>query len=74
MLTGLLAAIFFHGTFDFFIFWSQQPNVDTGTGNTMLAGGALVSFIVSLVLCRKMIIHDQVISKQMYKNNKPPDA
>ena len=72
MLTGLLAAIFFHGTFDFFIFWSQQPGADPNTTNTALAGGAVVSFIISLILCRNMIISGQRISKHMFKDHTPP--
>ncbi|HVT86106.1 MAG TPA: PrsW family glutamic-type intramembrane protease [Chitinophagaceae bacterium] len=72
MLTGLLAAIFFHGTFDFFIFWSQQPGADPNSTNTALAGGAVVSFIISLVLCRNMIVSGQRISKHMFKDHTPP--
>jgi protease PrsW len=67
MLTGLIGAVFFHGSFDFFLFanettWGRQ------TGDGLLAGGALVSFIVSLVLCRRLIRRHQNISKELFKD------
>jgi protease PrsW len=65
---GLLSAIFFHGTFDFFIFASQKEMVGEQAGNGMLAAGALVSFIISLVLCRKLIRRQRVISAEMFKD------
>ena len=72
MLFGLIGAIFFHGTFDFFVFLNASQKVNQGTGNALLGGGAIVSFIVALLLCRKLIRRDQVISRQMFKDNKPP--
>lgn len=72
MLTGLLGAIFFHGAFDFFLFSSQYQFLGVDANNGMLAGGAIVSFIVSLVLCRKLIRKDQLISKAMFNKNQPP--
>lgn len=72
MLTGLIGAIIFHGTFDFFLFLSQQQAVNPNEGNTLIAGGAIVSFIISLVLCRRMILKDQRISRHMFKDHTPP--
>ncbi|MCC7400528.1 MAG: PrsW family intramembrane metalloprotease [Chitinophagaceae bacterium] len=72
MLTGLLGAIFFHGTFDFFLFLSQQQNANPNESNLMIAGGAVVSFIISLILCRNMIVKDQRISRHMFKDHTPP--
>ena len=72
MLFGLIGAIFFHGTFDYFLFLNQNQMVNTGTGNSLLGGGAIVSFIVSLILCRNLIRRDQAISKAMFKGNQPP--
>ncbi|MBS1622232.1 MAG: PrsW family intramembrane metalloprotease [Bacteroidetes bacterium] len=77
LLTGLLGAIFFHGTFDFFLFLNEIPTVSAQTGNGLLALGAIASFIISLVLCRKMILSNQRISKQIFKDRTlpplPPD-
>jgi RsiW-degrading membrane proteinase PrsW (M82 family) len=67
LLAGLLSAIFFHGTFDFFLFANDSP-WGRQTADGWLAGGALISFIVSLILCRKLIRHHQNISRQMFKD------
>lgn len=72
LLTGLALAILFHGTFDFFLFINQIPGVSENTGNGLLALGAIASFIISLVLCRRMILSDQRISKHMFKDHTPP--
>ena len=72
MLFGLIGAIFFHGTFDYFLLLNQNQLVNEGTSNEMLGGGAIVSFIVSLILCRKLIKKDRALSRTMFKDNKPP--
>jgi RsiW-degrading membrane proteinase PrsW (M82 family) len=72
MLFGLLGAIFFHGTFDFFIFLNQNQLVNEGTSNSLIGGGAIASFVVSLVLCRRLIRNDRMLSRQMFKDNQPP--
>lgn len=72
LLTGLLVAIFFHGTYDFFLFLTQYSYVGQQEGNQFLAGGALVSFIVSIILCRKLIKRDRNISREMFKPKAPP--
>lgn len=72
MLFGLLAAIFFHGTFDYFIFLNQNQMVTTGTSNGLLGGGAIASFVVSLILCRNLIKKDRALSRAMFKDNQPP--
>lgn len=68
MLTGLLGAIFFHGTYDFFLFVNQYSFVGQQQGNELLAAGALVSFIVALVLSRKLIRRQRSISQQTFKD------
>ena len=50
MLTGLLGAVFFHGTFDFFLFVNEKTFWSRQAGEGMLAGGALISFVISLLL------------------------
>lgn len=53
-LLGLLWAIVFHGTFDFFLF----------LGNSLLHfAGALASFIIAIYLSRRAIRKKQIISK-----------
>ena len=68
MLTGILGAIFFHGTYDFFLFVNEYSLVGQQAGNGLLAGGALVSFIIAIILSRKLIRRDRNISKQMFKD------
>jgi protease PrsW len=72
LITGLVVAIFFHGTYDFFLFLTQYSYVGREEGNQFLAGGALLSFIVSIILCRKLIRHHRNISKEMFKPKNPP--
>jgi protease PrsW len=73
MLAGLLGAIFFHGTFDFFLFVNESTVWGRQTGEGLLAGGALISFVIALLLSRKLIRQHRKISQQMFndKNNKP---
>ncbi|HSU26825.1 MAG TPA: PrsW family glutamic-type intramembrane protease [Chitinophagaceae bacterium] len=68
MLTGLLGAIFFHGAYDFFVFINQYSFVGRQAGNGMLAGGAIISLIIALVLSRKLIRSQQALSRQMFQD------
>lgn len=70
MVAGLVAAIFFHGTYDFFIFVAETTIWGKQTGEGLLAGGAIVSFIVALVLSRRLIKSHRALSKQMFKDKK----
>jgi protease PrsW len=67
LLTGLVAAILFHGTYDFFLFLVQFSYFGLQEGNQFLAVGALISFVVSIILCRKLIRQQRNISQQMFK-------
>ena len=68
MIMGLLSAIFFHGTFDFFLFVKDATFVGQQTADGLLAGGAIVSFIVALVLSRRLIRRQRAVSLQMFKD------
>jgi protease PrsW len=75
MLAGLLGAVFFHGTFDFFLFVSSGTVWGAETGEGLLALGAIVSFIIALRLSRKLIRLHRKISHNMFKNkNNDPIA
>jgi ribosomal protein S18 acetylase RimI-like enzyme len=65
-LAGLLGAVFFHGTYDFFLFLKSYSFVGRDISEGLLAGGAIASFVVSLILSRKLIRYHQLISKQMF--------
>lgn len=66
LLIGLLGAIFFHGTYDFFLFINQYSYVGKQMGEGLVGGGAIVSFIISLILCRKLIRRHTDLSKKMF--------
>lgn len=73
MVLGLAGAIFFHGTFDFFLFVNQYSFWGRSTSDGLLVGGAIASFVVALVLSRKLIRSQQDLSKETFKNrNIPP--
>ena len=67
MLTGLLGAMFFHGTFDFFLFVKEGTLIGQQTADGLLIGGALVSFVVALVLSRRLIRRQRSLSYEMFK-------
>ena len=68
--TGLLLAIFFHGTFDFFLFISKD---------WLQTLGAVISFVVAIYLSKKAIkshqtYSAQVIQSRMESNNEEPGS
>ena len=68
MLTGLLLAVFFHGTYDFFLFLPTYSHIGKELSEGLLAGGAIGSYIVCLILSRKLIRYHRNISQIMFKD------
>lgn len=68
LLTGLLCAIFFHGTFDFFLFIKDYSYAGKELSEVLLGGGAIISFIVSLILSRKLLRQQRNLSQEMFKD------
>ena len=68
MFTGLLIAIFFHGTYDFFLFLPTYSHIGKEMSEGLLAAGAIGSYIVCLVLSRKLIRYHRNISQIMFKD------
>lgn len=66
LFTGFLLAVFFHGTFDFFLFINQYSFVGRELSEGLLGAGAIASFIVSLVLSRKMFRWHRSLSQQVF--------
>ena len=54
-------AVFFHGTFDFFLFLNNIP---------LLSIGAIVSFVIAIRLSRKAINKHQQLSKEQHENRR----
>lgn len=67
LIVGLLAAIVCHGTYDFFLFLPRYSFVGMEAANQYLAYGGFVSFIISIVLCRKLIRRQRNLSREMFK-------
>lgn len=67
MLTGLFWAVFFHGTFDFFLFLQETPEVNKYISDGLLFAGAVISFIFAIRLSRKHIRLHHQLSKQLFK-------
>jgi RsiW-degrading membrane proteinase PrsW (M82 family) len=70
---GLFGAIFFHGTYDVFLLMPTYSY--WGLANKeyhFLTWGGILALVICLVLCRKLIIRDSKISKQMFKPKAPP--
>ena len=67
MLMGIGLAVFFHGTFDFFLFLQVNEKVNEYVSDSLLFGGAIASYLVAIILSRKHIRLHHKISKQMFK-------
>lgn len=68
MLTGILIAIFFHGTYDFFLFIPEYSHIGKEWSEGLLAAGAIGSYIVCLILSRRLIRYHRALSKSMFKD------
>ena len=68
MITGVLAAVFFHGTYDFFLFIKSYSFAGRHLSEVLLAAGAIGSYIICLVMSRKLIRQQRNISKQMFSD------
>jgi RsiW-degrading membrane proteinase PrsW (M82 family) len=64
---GLLAAVFFHGTFDFFIFLQANEAINEYVSDGLLFGGAVASYIVAIAMSRKHIKIHHDLSKKTFK-------
>jgi RsiW-degrading membrane proteinase PrsW (M82 family) len=68
---GLGLAVFFHGSFDFFLFLQNNPNVTRYISESLLIGSALVSYWIAIRLSLRSIRQHQTLSKQVF--DKPTD-
>lgn len=66
LLKGLLLAVFFHGAFDFFLFLQDSPQVKQYVSNTLLFGGALLSYWLAIRLSLRSIRLHQELSRAVY--------
>jgi RsiW-degrading membrane proteinase PrsW (M82 family) len=68
---GLLIAVFFHGTFDFFLFLQNNPNITRYVSQSLLIGASLVTYLIAIRLSLRSIRQHQALSKQVF--DKPND-
>jgi RsiW-degrading membrane proteinase PrsW (M82 family) len=68
---GLLIAVFFHGSFDFFLFLQNNPNVTRYVSQSLLVGASLLTYLIAIRLSLRSIRQQQAISKQVF--DKPND-
>lgn len=65
---GVFSATFFHGTYDFFLFLQGNTEVNNYISDGLLFLGAVVSFIVAIILSRKAIKEHVNTSKTLFQN------
>jgi RsiW-degrading membrane proteinase PrsW (M82 family) len=66
LLRGVLAATFFHGCFDFFLFLQENKVVAEHVSGLLLFGGAIASYIMAVKLSRKAIRVHMQTSRQWH--------
>lgn len=69
MLVGILWSVFFHGSYDFFLFLQDATMVVKPTVTILLTFGAVASLITGLILSNKAIKSHLAISKDTYTNS-----
>jgi RsiW-degrading membrane proteinase PrsW (M82 family) len=67
MFMGLAGAVFFHGTYDFFLFIKSYSLIAENWSETLLIGGAITSLIVALILSRKLLRTQRNLSAELFK-------
>ncbi|MFT3844723.1 MAG: PrsW family glutamic-type intramembrane protease [Lacibacter sp.] len=66
---GVFWAVFFHGTFDFFLFLQENAWVKNYVSEGLLFLGAVASFIIGIRYSRKAIKEHVNTSGKMFSNN-----
>ena len=67
LFTGLLVAVLFHGTFDFFIFLQANEAINAYGSEGLLFAGVIVSYIIAIILSRNHLRLHRQLSKQLFK-------
>jgi RsiW-degrading membrane proteinase PrsW (M82 family) len=65
---GVLLAVFFHGSFDFFLFLQNNPKVTRYVSEALLVTSALVSYWIAIRLSLRAIKQHEALSKQAFEN------
>jgi protease PrsW len=74
LMKGLFWAVFWHGTYDFFLFLQESKLVREFISGGLLFLGALISFILAIRLSRNAINEHIGLSKQMHQGDQQNKA
>jgi len=67
LVAGIVSAALLHGTFDFCLFVYDSTLWGRNVGATLLVGGAITSFVISILLSRRLFRKQQLVSQQLFK-------
>lgn len=68
LMTGLIWAVFWHGTYDFFLFLEESKLAARYVTEGLLFIGAIISFVLAIRLSRKAVDEHIAVSKSMHNN------
>lgn len=69
LMTGLLVAVFWHGTYDFFLFLEESKLVAQYLAEGLLFLGAIISFGLAVVLSRRAVREHVALSEQLHRHS-----
>jgi RsiW-degrading membrane proteinase PrsW (M82 family) len=69
LMTGLFWAVFWHGTYDLFLFLQENEMVNLYVSDGLLFSGAILSFLLAIRLSAKAIREHALLSEKMHKDN-----
>ena len=70
MVKGVLLAIFFHGSFDFFLLLQNSSQVKQYVSNGLLLSGALVAWSIAIRMSiRSIRLHEELSKQHYHKKN-----
>lgn len=66
MIWGLLLAIFFHGAYDFFLFYQTMTYYGANADTLLLIGGAILTLIIGVIISFAFIRRHRKLSQQTF--------
>ena len=70
MIAGIVWAVFFHGSYDYFLFLQDADMIVKPTLTLLLSLGAIASLVIGLILSNKAIKSHLALSKDIHTNSK----
>jgi RsiW-degrading membrane proteinase PrsW (M82 family) len=69
LMTGLFWAVFWHGTYDLFLFLQDNEMVNLYVSDALLFGGALLSFLWAILLSARAIREHTQLSEKIHRES-----